>query len=122
MQEEAPSGAPQTGLGVGRSARLSKVSGTSRTRQGDSLREIKIRDYTCGLLVTIVGLGLYSYYVRELMAALTLFSVAFFFLALVGLGALLVWTASVQVAIWARPASRNVIAFSRRLIAAYAKP
>jgi hypothetical protein len=122
MQEEAPSGAPQTGLGIGRSARLSKVSGASRTRQGDPLREIKIRDYTCGLLVTIVGLGLYSYYVRELMAALTLFSVAFFFLALVGLAALLVWSASVQVAIWARPASRNVIAFTRRLIAAYARP
>jgi len=90
--------------------------------QGDSLREIKIRDYTCGLIVTIVGLGLYSYYVRELLAALTLFSLAFFFLALVGLGALLVWCASVQLAIWAGPASRNMIAFSRRLIAVYAKP
>ena len=65
---------------------------------------------------------LYSYYVRELLAALTLFSMAFFFLALVGLGALLIWCASVQVAIWATPASRNMIAFSRRLIAAYAKP
>jgi hypothetical protein len=86
------------------------------------LRDIKIRDYTFGLIATIVGLGLYSYYVRELLAALTLFSVAFFFLALAGLGALLVWSASVQVAIWARPASRNAIAFSRRLIAAYAKP
>jgi len=86
------------------------------------LREIKIRDYTCGLIVTFVGLGLYSYYVRELMAALTIFSVAFFFLALVGLGGLLIWSASVQLAIWARPASRNVIAFSRRLITAYAKP
>jgi len=84
--------------------------------------EIKIRDYTCGLIVTIVGLGLYSYYTRELLAALTLFSVAFLFLALAGLGALLVWSASVQMAIWARPASRNVIAYSRRLIAAYAKP
>ena len=42
------------------------------------MREIKIRDYSCGLIVTIVGLGLYSYYVRELMAALTMFSVAFF--------------------------------------------
>jgi len=122
MQEEAPSGALQTGLGIGCFARFSKVSGISRTRQGDSLREIKIRDYTCGLIVTIVGLGLYSYYVRELMAALTLFSVAFFFLALVGLAALLVWSASVQVAIWARPASRTVIAFSRRLRAAYARP
>jgi hypothetical protein len=71
--------------------------------------------------VTVAGLGLYSYYVRELMAALTIFSVAFFLLALVGLGGLLIWSASVQLAIWARPASRNVIALSRRLIAAYAK-
>jgi hypothetical protein len=86
------------------------------------LREIKIRDYICGLIVTIVGLGLYSYYVRELMAALPLFSVAFFFLALAGLSGLLVWSASVRLAIWARPASRNMIAFSRRLVAAYAKP
>ena len=38
--------------------------------------KIKIRDYTCGPIVTIVGLGLYSYYVRELLAVLTLFSVA----------------------------------------------
>jgi hypothetical protein len=99
-----------------------KSLSTSRTRQGDSLREIRIKDYTSGLIVTIVGLGLYSYYVRELLAALTIFSVAFFFLSLVGLGALLIWCASVQVAIWTRPASRNVIAFSRRLIAAYARP
>ena len=86
------------------------------------MRENKIRDYSSGLIVTIVGLGLYSYYVRELLAALTIFSVAFFFLALVGLGALLVWCASVQVALWAMPASRSLIAFSRRLIAAYARP
>jgi hypothetical protein len=86
------------------------------------LREIKVSDFSYGLIVTIAGLGLYSYYVRELLAALTIFSVAFFFLALVGLGALLVWSASVQVAVWATPASRNVIAYSRRLIAAYAKP
>ena len=86
------------------------------------MSEIKVRDYMCGLIVMIVGLALYSYYVRELLAALTIFSVAFFFLALVGLGALLVWSASVQVAVWATPASRNVIAYSRRLIAAYAKP
>ncbi len=85
------------------------------------MREIKIRDYICGLIVTIVGLGLYSYYVRELLAALTLFSMAFFLLALVALAALLVWCASVQVAIWARPASRNMVAFSRRLIAAHAR-
>ena len=86
------------------------------------MREIKNRDYTYGLIVTIVGFGLYSYYVRELLAALTLFSVAFFFLALVGLGALLVWYAGVQVAIWTTPAKRGMVAFSRRLIAAYARP
>ena len=86
------------------------------------MREIKIRDYTSGLIVTIVGLSLYSYYVRELLAALTIFSAAFFFLVLVGLGALLVWCASVQVTIWATPASRSMIAFSRRLIKAYARP
>ena len=80
-----------------------------------------MRDYSSGLVVTIAGLALYSYYVRELLTALTLFSVAFFFLALAGLGALLVWCASVQVAIWAGPASRNVAAYSRRLIAAYAR-
>ena len=70
----------------------------------------------------IVGLGLYSYYVRELLASLVLFSLAFFFLGLVVLGVFLVWRASVEVAIWTRPASRSVIAFSRRLIAAYARP
>ncbi len=85
------------------------------------MSEIKIRDYTCGLLVTIVGIGLYSYYVRELMAALTLFSMAFFFVFLVALAALLVWCAGVQAAIWATPVSRNLVAFSRRLIAAYAR-
>jgi hypothetical protein len=69
-----------------------------------------------------MGLGLYSYYFRELMAALTLFSVAFFFLALVVLGALLAWSVSVQVAIRAWPASRSMVEFSRRLIAAYARP
>ena len=29
------------------------------------MSEIKIRDYPCGLLVTIVGLALYSYYVHR---------------------------------------------------------
>jgi hypothetical protein len=85
------------------------------------LREPKIRDYTCGLAVIIVGLGLYSYYVRELLASLALFSVVFFSLALVGLSAFFVWYASRQVALWASPLSRNVAAFSRRLIAATAK-
>jgi len=72
--------------------------------------------------VTIAGLGLYSYYVRELLAVLTFFTIGFLILALVGLAAVLVWCASVQLAISARPASRNVIAFSRRLIEEYARP
>ena len=80
----------------------------------DRLSKIKIRDYACGLLVTIVGIGLYSYYVRELVAALTLFSVAFLILALLALAAVLIWCASVQVASWARPVSQSVIAYSRR--------
>ena len=86
------------------------------------MRENKIRDYSFGMIVTLAGFGLYSYYVRELLAAFTLFSIGFLILALVGLAALLVWSASVQIAIWAGPASRNVIAFSRRLIEAYARP
>ena len=66
--------------------------------------------------------GTVSYAVRELLASLALFIVASFFLALVALGALLVWGATKQVAIWTRPLSRNVIAFSRRLITPYARP
>jgi hypothetical protein len=72
--------------------------------------------------MTSAGLGLYSYYVRELLAAFTLFSIAFMVLALLAVALLLVWFAGVQVAIWAKPASRDVIAFSRRMIAAYARP
>ena len=86
------------------------------------MRELKATEYMCGFGVVIVGLGLYSYYVRELLASLVLFSVAFFFLGLVALGMFLVWCASVRVAIWTRPASRNLIALSRRLITAYARP
>jgi hypothetical protein len=68
-----------------------------------------------------VGLGLYSYYVRELLASLALFTAVFFFLGLVALAVFLVWCTSVQVAIWTPPASRNMTAFSRRLISAYAR-
>jgi hypothetical protein len=69
----------------------------------------------------IVGLGLYSYYVRELLASLALFAGAFFILGLVVLGLFLVWCAGVKIAMWTPPASRSVIALSRRFIAAYAK-
>jgi hypothetical protein len=86
------------------------------------LRELKATECTCGLGVVIVGLGMYSYYVRELLASLALFTAAFFFLALAALGVFLIWCASVQVAIWTPSASRNMIAFSRRIITASAKP
>ena len=46
------------------------------------MRELKATEYTCGLSVLIVGLGLYSYYVRELLASLVLFTLAFFFVGL----------------------------------------
>jgi hypothetical protein len=78
------------------------------------LRELKATEYTCGLSVMIVGLGLYSYYVRELLASLVLFTMAFFFVGLVSLGVFLIGCANVQVAIWTPSASRNPIAFSCR--------
>jgi hypothetical protein len=71
--------------------------------------------------MVIVGLGLYSYYVRELMASLVLFAGAFLFLSLLALGVFLAWRAAEKIVIWTPPASRSMIALSRRLIAAYAK-
>jgi hypothetical protein len=90
--------------------------------QGDFLRTPKIREFACGLFVTILGLGFSSYYIRELLVSLALFSAAFLFLALSVLAAILLWWASEQLAGWSGPASRKVLAFSRRLIATYARP
>jgi hypothetical protein len=90
--------------------------------QEDTLHRLKAIDYTCGLSVALVGLGLYSYYVRELLVSLLLFGMAFFFLALVVLGAFLIWRAGKQMVIWARPAARNMIVLSRRLMTEYARP
>src|SRR5580704_18295153 len=81
-------------------------------KTGDSLGKIRIRNYTCGLLVTIVALGLYSYYVRELFASLFLFSALFLAAGLIVLGVVLAWYASKQVALWSRLASRNAIALT----------
>lgn len=86
------------------------------------MREIKTVEYTCGIAAVIAGIGLYSYYVRELLASLLLFSAIFFFLGMLGAGLFIVWSASEQLALWAVPVSRNAIAFSRRLIASYARP
>ena len=86
----------------------------SRTedRTGDALGKIRIRNYTCGLAVTMVALGLYSYYVRELLASLLLFSALFLAMGLIVLGAVLAWYASMQVALWSRLVSRNAIAMT----------
>ena len=79
---------------------------------GGLLGKIKIIDYTCGLAVTIVGLGLYSYYVRELLASLVLFSLVFFSVGLVALSVFLAWYASKQVALWSRSVSRSAVALA----------
>lgn len=76
----------------------------------------------CGFSAVIVGLGLYSYYVREILASLVLFTGAFFLLALVVLGVVLVYCAGEWVAIQALPATRSMVAHSRRFLAAYARP
>ena len=69
-----------------------------------------------------MGFGLYSFHVRELLASLVLFTIAFFFLGLAAFGVFFFWCASEKVVIWTRPASRNMIALSRRFITAYTKP
>jgi hypothetical protein len=83
------------------------------------LREIKAVEYISVISVTTVALGLYSYYVRDLLVSLALFSVAFSMLGIAVLGVFLVWSASMQFAIWTRPVSRNMIAFTRRVITGY---
>ena len=42
------------------------------------MREIKAIEYTCGSSAVVAGLGLYSYQVRELLAALVLVHRGFF--------------------------------------------
>jgi hypothetical protein len=87
------------------------------------LRRPNIIECTCCVIVlTLVGLDLYSYYVRELLVSLVIFSVAFLLLALVVLAAILIWWASEQVASKTGPTSRKMLAFSRRIIATYARP
>jgi hypothetical protein len=76
------------------------------------LRKLKALDYTCGLGVMIAGLGLYSYYVRELLASLFLFSAVFFSMGLVVLSVFLGWCASKQVTLWSRSMSRNAVALA----------
>ena len=86
------------------------------------MQKVKAIEYTCGLSGVIVGLGLYSYFIRELLASLALFTGAFFLLGLAAVGIFLVCSAVMQAAIWTLPASRSMIALSRRLVAAYVRP
>jgi hypothetical protein len=77
---------------------------------------------TCGLGITIAVLDFYSYYVHELLFSLALFTAVFLILALATFAAVFLWWASEQLLDKTGPASRRVIAFSRRVIAAYARP
>jgi hypothetical protein len=70
----------------------------------------------------IATLGFSSFYVRELLVSLAIFSVAFGVLTLAALAAVFFWWASEQVASKSGPASRKVLAFSRRILAAYERP
>jgi hypothetical protein len=76
---------------------------------------------TCGMGITIVILDLYSYYVHELLVSLALFTCVFLVLALATFCAIFLWWAGEQLLDRRGPASRRVIAFSRRVIAAYTK-
>lgn len=87
------------------------------------MRELKAIEYKCGLIAVIVGFGLlYSYYVRELMASLVLFTMASFLLGAVALGVFLIWSAGEKVAIWIGLTSRNLVALTHRFIIAHARP
>jgi hypothetical protein len=90
--------------------------------QGEFLRKPKISEFTGGLVVAIAGLGFTSFYVRELLVSLAVFSVAFGVLTLATLAAVILWWASERVASKTGPASRKVLAFSRRIIAAHERP
>ncbi len=76
---------------------------------------------TAAFFITIAVLDLYSYYVHELLVSLVLFTCVFLVLALATFAAVFLWWASEQLLDRSGPASRRVIAFSRRLIAAYAR-
>ncbi len=86
------------------------------------MQKTNIVKCTCGLVATVVVFDLYSYRVRELLVSLALFTVAYLILALIVLAAVLLWWVSEQLTNRTGPASRRVLAFSRHLIAAYAKP
>jgi hypothetical protein len=60
-------------------------------------------------------------YVRKILSFFVRFTGISFLAGLVALGVYLAYCAGQKVAIWAPPASRNMAALTRRLIAAYAR-
>jgi hypothetical protein len=82
------------------------------------LGKIRIRNYTCGFALTLVSLGLYSYYVRELLTSLVLFSALFLAMGLIVLGGVLAWYAGKQVALWIRLGPQDAIAIPLSIEAA----
>jgi len=85
------------------------------------LRPRKRFEFLCELVIVVAGFDLYSYHVHELLVSLALFSVAFLLLAITLVAAVLLWWASEQLANKSGPHLAKLIAFSRRLMAAYAK-
>jgi hypothetical protein len=71
-------------------------------------------NYLWAMGAVAVGLGLHSYYVREMLASLALFGLFFFSTTLVVLSVFVVCYAGNQAALWAGPASRVVIALFQR--------
>ncbi len=65
---------------------------------------------------------MFLYYLSELLVFLVLLGAAFLLLALIIAAVILLWWAIEWMASHARPALRKAIAFSRRLIAPYARP
>ena len=74
--------------------------------------KIKILEYSCGLSVVLVGLGLYSYYVRELMASLVLFGAFFFSAGLLIVSVFLLWGATKRAALWGSTTARSTLALA----------
>jgi hypothetical protein len=58
----------------------------------------------------MVALGLYMYYVRELLASLFLFRAAFLAMGLIAVSTALAWYAAKQVALWSRLVWQSEIA------------
>jgi hypothetical protein len=83
--------------------------GCTADKTGGFLGKIKIRNYTCGLAVSIVALGLYSYYMRELLASLYSFRADLLGMGFGALSVVLAWYAAKQVALWSMLASQTEI-------------